>query len=247
MSQETASVFSSSLFAGKTILVTGASSGIGQAIALAFLHHGGRVIGLTSRQERADALNRQGIVGRVCDVRSDGDAASILEELDSLDVLVTGAGVARRVEEYQWDVFQDVMQVNLFGTARFAFGARALLARTNGSIVTIASMLSTFGDKLVPSYAASKGAVTQLTKSLAIEYAAEGIRVNAIAPGWIETAMTQSLVDDPDAGPAIAGRTAMKRWGRPEEVANGAIFLASSAASYMTGSTLTIDGGYSIT
>lgn len=244
--QDTTQVFSPDLFQGKTVLVTGAASGIGEAICAGFLNHGATVIGTASSEAKAALLEERGVQGRVCDVRSDEDVSGLIASLESLDVLTTGAGIARRIEEYEWPVFRDVMEVNLFGTARFALQCRDLLKAGGGSIVTIASMLSTFGDKLVPAYSSSKGGVSQLTKSLAIEYGPEGIRVNAIAPGWIRTSMTQSLVDDPEAGPAIAARSAMDRWGEPEEVANGALFLASPAAAFMTGSTLTIDGGWSI-
>lgn len=243
----TSDIYTANAFAGKTVLVTGAASGIGEAICSGFLQHGANVIGTVSSEGKRASLEAQGVSARVCDVRSDEDVQKLIGGLNSLDVLITAAGIARRIKEYEWQVFRDVMEVNLFGTARFALQARPLLSASNGSIVTVASMLSTFGDKLVPAYAASKGGVSQLTKSLAIEYAPDGIRVNAIAPGWIRTSMTQSLVDDPEAGPVIAARAAMNRWGEPGEVAAGAMFLASPAASFMTGSTLTIDGGYSIT
>jgi len=239
--------FAPDLFKGRHVLVTGASSGIGAAIATAFAEYGAYVTGTASTQARADSIEMPGVSLKACDVRKDAEVDALLESLPQLDILVTAAGIARRVEEYDWDVFKDVTDVNLYGTARFALRAREALKATKGSIVTIASMLSTFGDRLVPAYAASKGGVSQLTKSLAIEYASDGIRVNAIAPGWIHTDMTDSLVQDSVHGPTIAGRTAMKRWGVAEEIASGALFLSSPAASYITGSTLTIDGGYAIT
>lgn len=240
------SSFRPDLFFGSTVLVTGASTGIGAAIARGFRAHGARVVGTGSRAEKLEWMADDGIEAQVNDVRDDAAAEALITSLDRLDVLVTAAGIVRRVEEYQMPVFRDVMEVNLFGTARFAFLARPLLAASKGSIVTIASMLSTFGDRRVPAYAASKGAVTQFTKSLAIEYAADGIRVNAIAPGWIETPLTEALWTDDSVGTAIAARTAAKAWGKPEDIAEGAMFLASPAAAYITGSTLTIDGGYSI-
>ncbi|MCV2894656.1 SDR family NAD(P)-dependent oxidoreductase [Lentibacter sp. XHP0401] len=239
--------FSKDIYADKVVLVTGASSGIGKAIALAFRDHGATVHGTASSEKSAALLRNAGITVHICDVRDDPAVDTLLETFERLDVLVTAAGVARRVDEYKWSVFRDVMEVNLFGTARFALGARDLLAASQGSIVTVSSMLSIFGDKLVPSYAASKGGVSQLTKSLAIEYGQQGIRVNAIAPGWIDTNMTDSLVQDEEVGPAIAGRTVFKRWGKPEEVASAVLYLASPAATYVTGTTLIVDGGYSIT
>lgn len=234
------------LFSGKHVLVTGATSGIGLAIAKAFVALGARVTGTASNSPKAEALAVEGVMPFIGDVTDGGAMQRLVDTCGDLDVLVNNAGIVRRVEEYQWDTFQKVMDVNLNGTARLSFLTRRRLADRKGSIINIASMLSTFGDPLVPAYAASKGAVTQLTKSLAIAYAADGVRVNAIAPGWIETPLTQPLVDNASSSGSIVGRTPMGRWGNPVEIAEGAIFLASPAASFMTGATLTIDGGYSI-
>ena len=234
------------LFAGKTVLITGGSTGIGADVARAFRAHGARVIATGSTPAKLDWCAAEGVEGRVADVRSDADCERLLRGLVRLDVLVTAAGIVRRDDEHGIEVFRDVIDVNLHGTARYALGARSLLKVAKGSIITIASMLSFFGDRRVPAYAASKGGVSQLTKSLAIAYAEDGIRVNAIAPGWIETPLTEELRQSPTIGPAIASRTAAKTWGKPEDIANGALFLASPAAAYVTGATLVIDGGYSI-
>jgi NAD(P)-dependent dehydrogenase (short-subunit alcohol dehydrogenase family) len=124
--------------------------------------------------------------------------------------------------------------------------ARAGLKARQGCIVNTASMLSFFGSGLTPGYSASKGGVAQLTKSLAIAYAADGIRVNAVAPGWIATPLTQALQDDPARSAQIVGRTPMGRWGQPEDVADPVLFLASPAARFITGVVLPVDGGYLI-
>jgi 2-dehydro-3-deoxy-D-gluconate 5-dehydrogenase len=129
---------------------------------------------------------------------------------------------------------------------RVCAAARPLLAKTRGCVINIASMLSFFGSGFVPAYSASKGGIVQLTKSLAIAWAADGIRVNAIAPGWIETAMTAPLVADPARRDAITARTPLARWGQPADVAGAALFLASPAAAFITGVILPVDGGYSI-
>ena len=129
---------------------------------------------------------------------------------------------------------------------RLCTACRPLLARQGGSIVNVASMLSFFGGGLVPAYSASKGGIAQLTKSLAIAWATDGIRVNAIAPGWIATALTQGLQDDPARSEAILSRTPLKRWGTPQDLTGAVIFLCSPAAAFVTGTVLPVDGGYLI-
>ena len=137
-----------------------------------------------------------------------------------------------------------VLDVNLHGAMRGAAAARPILTRGVGTILNIASMLSFFGGALVPGYSASKGGIAQLTKSLALAYAAEGLRVNALAPGWIATPLTQALREDPARSEAILSRTALRRWGEPQDIAGAAVFLASPLAAFITGVVLPVDGGY---
>src|SRR5690349_18173402 len=129
---------------------------------------------------------------------------------------------------------------------RVCAAARPLLAASRGAIVNTASMLSFFGSGYAPAYSASKGGVAQLTKSLAIAWAPQGVRVNAIAPGWIETPLTAPLIADAAKRDAITARTPLGRWGRPADVTGAALFLASPAAAFITGVILPVDGGYSI-
>lgn len=154
------------------------------------------------------------------------------------------AGILSRGKEYEIDVFAKVLDINLTGTMRCCLAAHPLLAKNSGVIVNTASMLSTFGGPLVPAYSASKGGVAQLTKALAGKWAEDGIRVNAIAPGWIETEMTQGLRDDPDRTAGIMSRTPMKRWGKPEEVGALVRWLVSEEAGFVTGAIYPVDGGY---
>ena len=237
--------FSPELFRGKSVLVTGGTSGIGLAIAGGFAKFGAQVIatGATAR-EVEDAQITPGIDHQVLDVR-DGDATrALVQGIARLDVVVNCIGVIRRHEELDPDVFAQVLDINLTGTMRVCAAARPALARTCGTVVNTASMLSFFGGGLVPGYAASKGGVAQLTKSLAIAYAEDGIRVNTIAPGWIETRLTAALREDEARKAAIQSRIALKRWGSPSDVVAAALFLASSGAAYITGTILPVDGGY---
>ena len=233
----------------RRILVSGGSSGIGAAIAHAFAADGCRVVATGASQAEVAAVQKDkafaAIDLRVLDVRDGAAVQALLETIDTLDVLVNCAGTIRRGgAEHDPEVFAEVLDINLSGTMRVCTAARSKLAAQCGCIVNTASMLSFFGAGLVPGYSASKGGVAQLTKSLAIAYAAEGIRVNAVAPGWIATPLTQPLQDDPARSEAIVARTPLGRWGTPDDIAGPVLFLASPAARFITGAILPVDGGY---
>jgi NAD(P)-dependent dehydrogenase (short-subunit alcohol dehydrogenase family) len=231
-------------------VVVGGTSGIGAAIAQALQASGREVIATGATDgEVQRAVNdpaMQQVQVRQLDVRNNEAIQSLFGELPRLDVLVNCAGVIRRGAELDPAVFAEVLDINLNGTMRCCTAARPLLSQSRGCIINTASMLSFFGGGLVPAYSASKGGVAQLTKSLAIAYAAEGIRVNAVAPGWIATPLTQALQDDPERSGAILGRTPLGRWGKPDDVADPVVFLASPAARFITGVILPVDGGYLI-
>ena len=233
------------------ILVTGGSSGIGAAIAQAFATNGDHVIatGVTKEEvERAWVQSEQNKISfQQLDVRDGNVVQDCIDEIDSLDVLVNCAGVIRRNAEHQPEVFADVIDINLNGSMRVCNAAREKLKQSKGCIINTASMLSFFGGGLVPGYSASKGGISQLTKSLAIAYAPDGIRVNAVAPGWIATQFTQALQEDSQRSEAILSRTPLGRWGEPEDVVGPVLFLASDAARFVTGVVLPVDGGYLIT
>ena len=151
----------------------------------------------------------------------------------------------RQGAEFRVDRFAQVINTNLIGTMRLCHECMGKLAMRRGCILNIASMYSFYGAPLLPAYGASKAAVVNLTKSLAIAWAQHGVRVNAIAPGWIETKMTASVKDDPERYDTIMARTPMGRWGTPDEVGAAAVYLCSPAASFVTGTILAVDGGYS--
>lgn len=234
--------YQENLFAGKTALVTGATQGIGAAIANRLAALGAQTIAVGLASD-AGAL-AEGVQVKNADVSNADSVQALFDGLDGLDIVVNCAGIIRRGAEHDPAVFEQVLAVNLTGTMRVCTAAREHLATRQGCIVNIASMLSFFGGSLVPAYSASKGGVAQLTKSLAIAYAADGIRVNAVAPGWIATPLTQALQDDPARAGPILARTPLSRWGTPGDVADGVAFLCTPAASFMTGVILPIDGGY---
>ncbi len=229
------------------VLVTGGTSGIGEGIARHLAADGWRVTvtGLTPDEAAAFAPD-PAISARSLDVTDDAAVAALFAGIPALDGLVNCAGTIQRAgAEFTVEGFRRTIEVNLVGTMRMCLAAKALLSASGGAIVNTASMLSYFGSPFVPGYSASKGGVVQLTKSLAGAWAAEGIRVNAIAPGWIDTALTKPLVDDPARSAAILARTPMDRWGKPADLGGAVAFLLSDAAKFVTGTTLPVDGGYS--
>ena len=230
-------------------VVTGGASGIGRAIAEALASDGCRVTVTARTQEEIEQAKPLGerIDGNSLDVTDGRAIDGFVGRFERLDVLVNAAGmILRDSQEFDPENFARVLDVNLTGTMRMCDAAKELLFASRGCVINIASMLSFFGSGYAPAYSASKGGVAQLTKSLAIAWAPHGVRVNAIAPGWIETALTAPLYNDSTRRDAIIARTPLARWGKPADLAGAALFLASPAAAFITGAVLPVDGGYSI-
>jgi len=228
------------------VVITGGARGIGFGIARAMLDAGYDVTVTGLSAEEVAAVPHDKCLSAVrLDVTRPESIADVMAPFDKLAALINCAGtIFRNGAEYEISTFQRVIDVNLTGTMRMCVAAHPKLARAGGAIVNTASMLSFFGGPLVPAYTASKGGVMQLTKSLAIAWAPDGIRVNAIAPGWIATEMTQGLVADDMRFASIVARTPLKRWGEPADIGGAVVFLCSEAARFITGAILPIDGGY---
>ena len=166
-------------------------------------------------------------------------------QLEGLNVLINAAGVLRRGEEYQPEVFADVLDINLTGAMRLAAACKPALAKARRRHHQHRLDVCLLRRRLAPAYAASKGGIVQLTKSLAVAWAKDNIRVNAIAPGWIVTPLTDAARTDEARNRGIVERTPMARWGTPQDLVGPALFLASDAARFVTGIVLPVDGGYS--
>ena len=233
----------------RQVLIVGGTSGIGRAIAEAFAQEGCRVTvtGKTREEVEQASLFRNDVQAYALDIMQTDDITQLIATLSRLDILVNAAGmILRDGQEFEPENFARVIDVNLEGTMRVCMAAKDLLYDSRGCVINIASMLAFFGSGYAPAYSASKGGIVQLTKSLAIAWALHGVRVNAIAPGWIETALTAPLWNDAERKAAITARTPLGRWGQPADIAGAALFLASPAAAFITGVTLPVDGGYSV-
>lgn len=228
-------------------VVVGGAGDIGAAIATLFLDLGATVAatGLDEAElARSRLAPRPGLALAPLDVRSDEAVAAFAERQGRVDALVNCAGILARDAEFEIATFARVLDVNLTGTFRTCSAFRDKLARSRGAIVNIASMNAVAALPRIPAYCASKGGVVMLTKSLALAWAPDGIRVNAVAPGYIETAINAAGRQDLAHYQRIADRTAFKRWGQPEDVAGAVVFLCMPDSAYATGTVLAIDGGF---
>jgi 2-deoxy-D-gluconate 3-dehydrogenase len=241
---------------GKTALVTGSSRGLGAGIAIALAEAGARVAlhgssavpEATQRQLTGMGADHFAVVGDVSDVSV---CLQLIEEVvghfGTIDILVNNAGTIRRAPaiEHSDEDWKTVIDTNLSSVFRLTkYAGKHMLAQGSGKVINIASMLTFQGGVFVPSYAAAKGGVGQLTKAFANEWAAKGVNVNAIAPGYMATDNTEALRANPERSRQIMERIPAGRWGCPEDLAGAAVFLASSASDYMHGHVLVVDGGW---
>ncbi|MGV3550951.1 SDR family NAD(P)-dependent oxidoreductase [Rhizobium sp.] len=227
----------------KTAIVTGGGTGIGQATCHRLAKDDYHVIAGGLEQD-GDLPDGAEFVRT--DVTKEEDLAALMARAERIDALVNCAGILRQEKEWGIEDFKLVLDVNLTASLAAGNAAREKLRAAGGSIVNIASMWSFFGSMKSPGYAASKGGIVALTRSMAVAWGGEGIRVNAVAPGWVMTRMALGAKNDPTRGPAITARIPLGRWAEPSDIANVIAFLVSSEAAYVHGVVLPVDGGYSI-
>lgn len=233
-------------FTGHRAVVIGASrGGIGAAIARS-LQDAGADVHITGVEPAPDPADADRFAYTQLDVTDTDAVDRFAEGFDAVDMLVNCAAITRRGEEMAPDFFARVLDINLTGSFRCAAALHPALKAAKGAIVNIASMYARFGSPRNPAYGSSKAGVEQLTKSLAIAWAEDGIRVNAVAPGFIVTEQSARARQDPAFVSAIEARTPAARWGQPEDIAGAVLFLASPAAAFITGTCLAVDGGYSV-
>ena len=227
-------------------LVVGASrDGIGAAIAKAAAKQGDRVI-ITGAETFPLSMPDGVETYHQLDVCNAEAISALAKQFSQMDVLVNCAAISRRDDEDDIDIFRHVIDVNLIGNFNVIKTFEPALIAAKGSVINIASMYSFLGSPKVPAYGASKAAIHQLTKSMALKYAPKGVRVNAIAPGFVVTEQTKKGRDDQEHYKAVIDRTPFSRWGNPDDIAGPAMFLASDQAAFITGQTIIVDGGYSI-
>jgi 2-deoxy-D-gluconate 3-dehydrogenase len=241
---------------GKTALVTGSSRGLGAGIALALAEAGANVAIHGSRsapEATRELVSKTGVesIALVGDISDRAVCASLVEQVvrhfGGIDILVNNAGIIRRAPavEHSEEDWKAVIDTNLTSVFRLTQHAgKHMLAKGAGKVINIASLLTFQGGVFVPSYAAAKGAVGQLTKAFANEWAAKGVNVNAIAPGYMATDNTEALRADPERSRQIMERIPAGRWGCPEDLAGAIVFLASKASDYVHGHVLVVDGGW---
>lgn len=228
--------------AGKHVLITGGTGGIGGAFAKAFLDHGANVIvaDLAAPKDGTDPRIRF----EPLDVCDGAAVEALAARLEKVDVVIHCAGRLARWDEYKPEVFKAILDVHLVGNLRLANAFRPHLRASKGCLINIGSMYSYFGAAHAPAYSAAKTGVVALTKSLALAFAEDGIRVNAIAPGWIKTEISRAGRENPEFNRKVVARIPGGEWAEPEDLAGTAIFLASPASKLINGVTIPVDGGY---